>query len=74
MTVCVDKAECDICGTCISICPENAMELTDSLHVDKKKCISCNLCVDVCPFGALHMGTNEDKELQGENNGSIGEI
>ncbi len=70
----IDKSKCDICGTCISICPENALELSDSLCVDQQKCILCNLCVDVCPFGALHISSNKDKELQKEKNGSTKEI
>ncbi len=66
----IDKSECDVCGTCVSICPENAMELTGSLRIDQQRCISCSLCIDVCPLGALHMGSNEDSKLQEENNGS----
>ncbi len=49
----VDQANCDQCGTCISICPADAILLTDKLHVSSEKCTSCGLCINVCPFGAL---------------------
>lgn len=56
----VDISACDECGTCISVCPEGALALTDTLAVDPQKCISCSLCVKVCPFAALHL-TQEDE-------------
>jgi len=44
---------CDQCATCISVCPSDALVLTDHLEVDVKKCTSCGTCVNICPFGAL---------------------
>jgi len=49
----VDRPVCDECGTCISVCPQNAIALTESLVIDAEKCILCRRCVDICPFGAL---------------------
>lgn len=45
---------CDDCGTCISVCPRNALVFGDGekLRVDDK-CVTCGLCVGVCPFAAL---------------------
>ena len=48
----IDTKTCDLCGTCISVCPANALLLTDRLIVDQK-CTQCATCVKVCPFGAL---------------------
>jgi electron transfer flavoprotein alpha subunit len=49
----IDTKICDLCGTCISVCPANALLLlTDALQVDQK-CTQCGACVKVCPFGAL---------------------
>lgn len=53
MSLDVDKKLCDQCGTCISVCPTDALSLMDVILVDDKKCIMCNNCVRVCPVGAL---------------------
>ncbi len=55
----VDISVCDECGTCISVCPENALLLVDLLSIDESKCISCGNCVAVCPYGALHILDDE---------------
>lgn len=50
----IDRSICDLCGTCISVCPANALLLlTEYLDVDPHKCTLCGTCVKVCPFGAL---------------------
>jgi ferredoxin len=53
MSLEIDNAICDECGTCISVCPVDALELTNELRVDIAKCIVCKNCVKVCPVGAL---------------------
>ncbi len=53
MSLEIDKAVCDQCGTCISVCPLDALELTTELRVDVAKCIVCRNCKKVCPVGAL---------------------
>jgi L-aspartate semialdehyde sulfurtransferase ferredoxin len=53
MSLDVDKKLCDQCGTCISVCPTDALSLMDTILVDNKKCIMCKNCVRVCPVGAL---------------------
>jgi len=52
MTV-VDTDKCDECGTCISVCPGNALLIDSRLTVSPEKCTSCGVCIKVCPFGAL---------------------
>jgi ferredoxin len=50
----VTMERCDRCGTCIAVCPTNAlMLLTETLVVNAGKCTGCGICVAVCPFGAL---------------------
>lgn len=58
----IDKNNCDTCGTCISICPENAIALVDSLIINHEICSTCQQCVDVCPFGALRMSDKKYRE------------
>ena len=49
--------ECLGCGTCVAVCPENALTLGERVHVERTKCVLCGICEDRCPGGALqHMG------------------
>ncbi len=46
---------CTQCGTCIEVCPENAIhknELGASI-VDKSKCTNCGTCVSACPVHVI---------------------
>jgi anaerobic carbon-monoxide dehydrogenase iron sulfur subunit len=55
MTAKVNES-CDRCGTCISVCPANALLLlSESLVIDAALCTGCGTCVKVCPFGALFL-------------------
>ncbi len=44
-------------GSCIKVCPVNAISYDDKglVHVDKDKCISCGKCIAVCPTGVIKM-------------------
>ena len=45
---------CDFCGTCITVCPPDCIEVKEStITIDHKKCIDCNLCVYICPIEVL---------------------
>jgi len=47
---------CDLCGTCISVCPKDCITLTESrLIIDDSQCNVCQICVRVCPFKALRL-------------------
>jgi Fe-S-cluster-containing hydrogenase component 2 len=48
----IDNERCDFCGTCVGVCPEDAIELREStILIDKERCILCGDCVDICPLG-----------------------
>ncbi|MBD3343713.1 MAG: ferredoxin [Chitinivibrionales bacterium] len=49
----VKKNVCDVCGTCIRICPEDALLIIGELSCDETRCTSCGRCVKICPLGAL---------------------
>jgi ferredoxin len=53
MQLVVDEAACDRCGTCIAVCPSDALVLTEKLSVDFSLCTRCGRCVALCPVGAL---------------------
>lgn len=50
----IDKDLCDLCGTCVAVCPEDCIELTETyLQIDNVHCTTCGLCTKVCPVSAL---------------------
>ncbi|OFV67975.1 MAG: ferredoxin [Candidatus Syntrophoarchaeum caldarius] len=52
----VNRYKCGYCGTCVGVCPSNALDLIELwLEIDQDSCSDCRSCVDVCPVGALAM-------------------
>ncbi|MEA3500714.1 MAG: 4Fe-4S binding protein [Candidatus Marinimicrobia bacterium] len=52
----INEKLCDYCGTCVSVCPVDCIELFEAkIEIDNDKCIDCNLCVKICPLGALEV-------------------
>jgi Na+-translocating ferredoxin:NAD+ oxidoreductase RNF subunit RnfB len=53
----VDSDKCFSCGTCIALCPVEAISLAKdcSVEFDKEKCLgsTCSVCVDACPTRAI---------------------
>jgi len=49
-----NKKLCDLCGICVSVCPENAIEMfANYLEIDRNQCTICRKCVKICPVKAL---------------------
>lgn len=46
---------CLKCGSCVPVCPEKALTLTDRIHVDHALCRQCGACVDACPAAAMEL-------------------
>ncbi len=40
---------CNECGTCVKLCPVQAIDENTPRRTDKVKCISCGRCIVVCP-------------------------
>ncbi|MHC1626900.1 MAG: indolepyruvate ferredoxin oxidoreductase subunit alpha [Methanoculleaceae archaeon] len=56
MPAVVDPEKCTGCGTCIDVCPSDAIHLEgDVAVVDQDLCVECETCVDECPAEAIHM-------------------
>ena len=53
----VDVEKCLSCGSCVALCPAEAITQTEDLSVvfDKEKCLgsTCSACVDACPVRAI---------------------
>ncbi|MBN2542618.1 DUF362 domain-containing protein [bacterium] len=55
----VDK--CTGCGTCVNICPANAIKIVDNkADFDHKKCWGCGECIVICPEKALKIQWKTD--------------
>ncbi len=49
-------AKCISCGTCVAVCPEQAIALTaHGIATDMARCTMCGRCAEVCPTKAIEM-------------------
>ena len=53
----VDAEKCFSCGSCVALCPVEAISIDkdSSVQFDKEKCVgsTCSICVDACPARAI---------------------
>jgi len=50
------ETACIGCGTCISVCPENALSSgLEGIIIDRHLCMSCGICSEECPSAAMKM-------------------
>ena len=65
----VDESKCSGCGTCIELCPYNAIQKDENgiARVTAAVCKGCGVCGASCPERAITMQhfTNEQLEAQG---------
>ena len=46
--------DCTACGSCIDVCPSEAISEGDPIYViDPDKCTDCGDCAEVCPSEAI---------------------
>ncbi len=45
--------DCTACGSCISMCPVEAISEGDIYKIDADSCIECGACADTCPVSAI---------------------
>ncbi|MEG0592035.1 MAG: 4Fe-4S binding protein [Coprobacillus sp.] len=53
--IAIVKKGCVACGTCMKVCPRNAIKVEDGIKavIDKSLCVGCGLCVKACPAGII---------------------
>ncbi len=63
----VDSEKCFSCGSCVALCPVEAINIGEdsTVQFDKEKCVgsTCSICVDACPARAI-------KSVKPNGNGS----
>ena len=60
-----DRDKCLGCGSCIDICPVNAIVIKDGYAtIDNDWCIGCGLCVPQCPNEAAILKLRTDRTAQ----------
>ena len=55
MAVKIDAGKCDACGSCVEVCPVEAITVKDKAVVNEDECIDCGTCVDECPNDAIEL-------------------
>jgi ferredoxin len=63
----VDQDKCISCGSCMALCPVEAITLSEdsSIVFNKEKCVgsTCSACVDACPVRAIKSVKRNSSEV-----------
>lgn len=64
----VDAEKCISCGSCVTLCPVEAItfDADSSVVFDKEKCVgsTCSACVDACPVAAIKSMKQNNSEIK----------
>jgi Pyruvate/2-oxoacid:ferredoxin oxidoreductase delta subunit len=67
----VDTEKCFSCGSCVALCPVEAISIDkdSSVQFDKEKCVgsTCSICVDACPARAIKSVKQTNNSEQSAN-------
>lgn len=57
----VNVKRCVSCGTCVKVCPKEAIEIKRGRHalVDAGSCVGCGRCERVCPACCIDIKVRE---------------
>ncbi|MFO8083868.1 MAG: 4Fe-4S binding protein [Desulfobacterales bacterium] len=69
----INESRCKGCGTCVAVCPVEAMSLVSAndphktkkkkAKLDEKICLGCGVCVRVCPENSLFLKPRPQREI-----------
>jgi uncharacterized Fe-S center protein len=63
----VYKKKCIGCGSCVSVCPVDAITLVNGKStIDNKKCIGCACCIAACQYGAMDVNWGKGSDTMVE--------
>ncbi len=69
----VDTEKCFSCGSCVALCPVEAISLDkdSTVQFDKVKCVgsTCSICVDACPARAIKSVKPNGSDRSANNKG-----
>jgi ferredoxin len=70
LQIIIDEQKCDLCGTCVGVCPENVIGMSiTKLFIDHAGCTRCSKCIWVCPVRALSLQEKSTRSLVGSGVG-----
>ena len=70
LQILIDEQKCDLCGTCVGVCPENVIGMSiTKLFIDHAGCTRCSKCIWVCPVRALSLQEKSTRSLVGSGVG-----
>ncbi|HEX7363948.1 MAG TPA: 4Fe-4S binding protein [Dehalococcoidia bacterium] len=50
----IDSEQCNGCGACLDVCPQQAITIhNDRAVINKKLCTDCGVCIQACPSSAI---------------------
>jgi NAD-dependent dihydropyrimidine dehydrogenase PreA subunit len=55
MAVKVDHEKCDGCGSCIDVCPVDAIRIENEKAIITDECLDCGACIPECPNEAISL-------------------
>jgi len=68
----VDAEKCFSCGSCMALCPVEAISIDKdcSVQFDKEKCVgsTCSVCVDACPARAIKSVKQNNNDQSANSN------
>jgi Fe-S-cluster-containing hydrogenase component 2 len=68
----VDAEKCFSCGSCVALCPVEAISIDTDCNVqfDKERCVgsTCSVCVDACPARAIKSIKPNNNDQSATNN------
>jgi uncharacterized protein len=54
LLISIHSDRCDLCGCCVGVCPEDALELSEKeLRIIPLSCTNCCKCIWSCPLEAI---------------------
>ena len=45
--------KCNACGKCLTVCPQNCVEINVKADIWRENCLNCGNCIDICPLKAV---------------------